>query len=256
MRVPFKSMLTSATIQENWGGFVGKHRALMLSLLAFSAVMLIIYSLWHYLGRPDYDVLQENVVGFLVQIKDAPFSFLYTVVVFVIGGMIFFPVTVLSMAVILVFGGMTGFFYSLAGAIASSLAGYAVGRWVGRERLEKLFGRARGLTQKLARGGVMAVILARMVPMPFSLINMIIGAAHMPVVTFFIGSTLSMLPGKVMMAFFGASLLELLQNPAPGQLVQLGVLGLIWLAVVVLCQKLSLRWQKNHQPAEPRPSAQ
>jgi uncharacterized membrane protein YdjX (TVP38/TMEM64 family) len=194
-----------------------------------------------------YNDLEQALLDVLHDVRQSPLSWLWVLLIFAGGGLVFFPVTVMTVASILVFGGFDGFFLSFMGASISSVIGYGIGRWLGRGRLERIFSAEAiaPVKHKIRRGGVLGVVLVRMVPIPFTLSNMLFGGMRLPFASFLLGSSLSMLPGKIMLALFGASLLQLLDNPEPVQMMQAGLILLAWGGVIAVTHKLVRRWERR-----------
>ena len=99
--------------------------------------------------------------------------------VFVVAGLLVFPVTVLIAATAATFGPWLGFAYATAGALASAVVAYGVGALAGRQTLEDVMGpRLNRVRRTIARRGVLAIAAIRMVPIaPFTLVNLVAGAS-------------------------------------------------------------------------------
>jgi phospholipase D1/2 len=129
------------------------------------------------------------------------------------------PVLVLIAATGIVFGPVLGPLYALAGCFASASTGFAIGRWLGGERVERLGGeRVRRVTRALNRNGTLAVFFVRKVPAPFTLVNIVIGASTVRYGDFLLGTLLGMGAIVIALAGFGYQLTESLQNPSPAAL--------------------------------------
>lgn len=137
------------------------------------------------------------------------------VAMFVVAGLVVFPVTVMIAATAAIFGLWPGFLYAGGGALASALVTYGVGRWLGPKGLRQFFGpRVNFLSRSFARGGIPAVTLVRIVPVaPFSLINLAAGALRIPPLDYAIGTVIGLAPGVGLMSLLGHNLTELLQAP-------------------------------------------
>ena len=78
------------------------------------------------------------------------------------------PVLLLIAATGIAFGPVLGPVYAMAGSLASASVGFAIGRWMGRRRVERLGGeRIARISRTLKRNGTLAVFLVRKVPAPF-----------------------------------------------------------------------------------------
>jgi uncharacterized membrane protein YdjX (TVP38/TMEM64 family) len=137
------------------------------------------------------------------------------IAIFVLAGLLVFPVTVLIAATAVVFGAWPGLLYAAAGTMASALTTYGIGRWLGPSGLRQFFGpRVNFLTRSFARRGIPAVTMVRVVPVaPFSLINLAAGAFRIPVLDYSIGTALGLAPGLGLMTLLGDNLIDLVRAP-------------------------------------------
>ncbi|MDQ6754516.1 MAG: TVP38/TMEM64 family protein [Actinomycetota bacterium] len=142
------------------------------------------------------------------------------------------PKNVLSVAAGLVFGFAGGIAVVLAAAILGAIAAFWLGRWLGREAVEKFTGaRVEKVDRLLRRRGLAAMIGVRLVPvLPFTAINYTAGLTSIRWWPYFLGTVIGILPGTVSFVTLGAFGLQ------PGwQLnLALGALGLLTLAGLVV----------------------
>jgi uncharacterized membrane protein YdjX (TVP38/TMEM64 family) len=123
----------------------------------------------------------------------------------------------------------------MAGCLASASVGFALGRWMGRRRVEQLGGeRIARVTRTLKRNGTLAVFFVRKVPAPFTLANIVVGASSVSYRDFIIGTLLGMGAFVVALAGFGYQLTQALRSPSPATWIGAGLfvgvpLTLAWL---------------------------
>src|SRR5690606_34845309 len=143
---------------------------------------------------------------------------------FVVGGVLLVPVTLLIVATTAAFGAPLGALYALLGSLASAGAGYALGVSLGRDRVRSLFGhRLSKIGSRLSRHGVLVMTVVRMLPLaPFAVVNLAAGAA------------LGMLPGIVGAAVFAEQLLRTVRQP--------GATNVLLLALVIVALFFGGRW--------------
>ncbi|HEX6008199.1 MAG TPA: VTT domain-containing protein, partial [Burkholderiales bacterium] len=148
----------------------------------------------------------------------APFTPLAVVGAYVVAGLIVMPVTVLIAVTGIVFGPFFGAVYALAGAIASAVVTYGIGRRLGRDTVRRLAGsRLNRISQQLARRGILAVALVRMLPLaPYTVVNIVAGASHISLRDFLIGTAIGMLPGILATVVFVDRIVEAMRNPGVG----------------------------------------
>jgi phosphatidylserine/phosphatidylglycerophosphate/cardiolipin synthase-like enzyme/uncharacterized membrane protein YdjX (TVP38/TMEM64 family) len=219
--------------------------------IAFAALMLAagFSLLWSHTPLAEY-ADTEKLADLFEKAQNSPFAILWVTVIYVVGGLLFFPVTILSGAVILVFGAVKGFIFSLVGAIASGVLGYSIGRWLGKDRLEKIFPKSKKVTEKIKDSGVIGVAVIRTLPIaPYSLVNLIFGVVNVSLAAFIMGTVLGLAPGKLMLAIFGESVVQAFKEPTAENAIY-AVLGLAgWIGVGWLCNKAAKNWQNYKKQA-------
>lgn len=161
----------------------------------------------------DFDTL----VRFAEDWQTSPAAPLAVVAAYVAGGLLVVPVMLLIAVTAAVFGPALAILYALCGALASAAATYAIGRRLGRDTVRRLAGaRVNALSQRLARRGVLAVLLVRLLPVaPYSIVNLVAGASHIGWRDFLLGTVLGLTPGIVMATVFVDRALEAIRHPGP-----------------------------------------
>ena len=101
------------------------------------------------------------------------------------------------------------------GTLMAASITFSLGRTIGRRPLRRWLGRrAQLLERQLERRGIVAVALIRKVPIvPFTLVNMLIGASGLTYRDFIVGTAIGMLPGIAVFAIVGGRAAELWTNP-------------------------------------------
>lgn len=147
-----------------------------------------------------------------------PWAALAVVVLFVLAGLVMFPVMVLIAVTAAVFGAWPGVAYAAAGALASALATYMLGRWLGPRGLRQFFGpRLNLITRSFARRGIPTVTLVRLVPVaPFSIVNLAAGAICIPALDYLLGTAIGLTPGLALMSLLGDQAINLVRAPTLG----------------------------------------
>ena len=156
------------------------------------------------------------------------------------------PVLLLITATGVVFGPVLGPIYAMAGSLASASTGFAIGRWLGLTRVERLGGeRVRRIARALHRNGTLAVFLVRKVPAPFMLANIVIGASPVRYADLLVGTLLGMGAIVVALAGFGPQFLHALRQPSPATLSA---------AALFVAVPLTLAWIVNRTLRRSRPA--
>jgi uncharacterized membrane protein YdjX (TVP38/TMEM64 family) len=117
------------------------------------------------------------------------------------------PRTAISLAMGALFGTFFGAGLSLAAAVLAAVACFATGSWAGRALLERKAGpRLRAVDGWLARRGLLAVIVVRLLPIaPFGLVSYAYGASSTRFRDFFLGTAIGGLPSSLSYATIGAA---------------------------------------------------
>lgn len=216
--------------------------ALLLVLAALAAA-------WRWTPLSEYlDV--DTLFGALRAFVAIPGAPLLAVGGIVVAGLAMFPITLLMVVTVLAFGPVTGFLCALAGALGSALAGYGVGASLGRNAVRRIAGgRLNRISKRLAKRGLLAVVLSRVVPIaPFTVINLVAGASHIGLRDFALGTVIGMGPGIVAITLFTDRIRSMLEDPTWENGLTLAlVFGGIALAGYFL-----VTWLK-HRAGEPRP---
>jgi phospholipase D1/2 len=186
---------------------------------------------WHFTPVRDW-VDFETVAHWQQSVRGSAAAPYLIVGVYLLGALVFFPVTVLSLVTVFTFGPTVGGVYSLIGWLLSALLGYGIGRALGQDLLWDMAGpRLRRLELEARRHGFIAVLIMRLLPVaPFTLVNLFIGASHIRFRDFFLGSLVGRVPGLVALILFAHQLEYALRAPGLVSLLVLSVAALLIVA--------------------------
>ena len=196
----------------------------LLRVILLIAGVILLTALWRWSPMGEWVDL-DSVRAAGEWIRRQPLTPLWIPAAYMIGGMVAFPVTLLIIATVLVFGPWWGFFYALSGAELSAVAVFAVGRFLGRNTVRRFAGSLLNrLSHKLSDSGLMAVVTFRIVPVaPFSVINLIAGVSEIRFRDFALGTFIGMVPGVTAIVFLADRISEALRMPDLGHFVALVV---------------------------------
>ncbi|MCL5974339.1 MAG: VTT domain-containing protein [Gammaproteobacteria bacterium] len=202
-------------------------KQIIITALVLLAVIALT-ALWKWTPLNEW-LTPENLNQWLNTLNDYPFTPVIVIVLFALAGLIAIPLTLLVVTVAISFGAWPGSIYAIAGSLLSAILGYLVGQWLGRRSVSKMAGsRLNRLSQRLANHGVMAIITVRIIPVaPFTLINLVAGASHIKLKDFILGTLFGMLPGILAITVFANSLVRVVQDPEPVQIVIFVVVVLV-----------------------------
>ena len=190
-------------------------RSLALAIVAVTAAAIVLYAVRSDVTVPrTLDDVRELFAA-ITPHRTAWYALPVVAVVYVVLGLILVPVLLLVAATGLVFGPWLGPLYAIAGCLASASAGFAIGRWAGYRRVQRIGGRrVADLHDTLERNGTLAVFVMRKVPAPFMLANIVAGASRVRFRDFLIGTVLGMGAFVVALAAFGYQLSQAFSNPS------------------------------------------
>ena len=228
-----------------FGGFVpARHFSTVLKVVAAGIVIVALALVWEFvpLAKP------YEVRALLASLNDNPLAPLIVVAIFVIGGALMFPVTVLIAATAAAFGPWLGFGYAAVGALLSALVTYSIGAALGKRALRDLLGpRLNRVRQRVAKRGIVAVAAIRLVPVaPFTVVNLAAGASAIPLFDYMVGTTIGMLPGLIMISAVGHQFGRIMTAPTAYDLAILAAAVLGWVALSIGVQAAVSRfWSRD-----------
>ncbi|HZD41590.1 MAG TPA: TVP38/TMEM64 family protein [Terriglobales bacterium] len=208
-------------------------------LIAAFFLMLLIPLVWRW--TPLYERFNvHTILAWQNSLVHNPLAPLFAIGVYLVAGVLFFPVTILNLTTVIAFGPLLGNLYALAGWMMSSIEGYFIGHLIGRDLLHKLAGpRLEPLVARAENHGFLAVLAMRVVPVgPFMLVNLFVGASGIRFWNFFLASLIGRVPGILILTLFGTQLEMALHKPG---LTSLALLVLVIVAVPLI-SRLSKRF--------------
>ncbi len=193
----------------------------------------------------------DSINAFLEKSRGTYFALPTVLLVYLVGGLLFFPVTVLSIAVAAVFGPIWGPIYGILGALLSSASMFGVGKLLGNAGLKKIGGpKVEAVDQKLKSSGVVGVAAIRMLPIaPFSLVNLVAGISSIGLFQFLMGTFLGMFPPMIAKGLVGDSITQIFRNPSP-QTISYLVGGIVLWGLMIWGSQKFARWYQERKQKE------
>jgi phosphatidylserine/phosphatidylglycerophosphate/cardiolipin synthase-like enzyme/uncharacterized membrane protein YdjX (TVP38/TMEM64 family) len=181
-----------------------------------------------------------TLVEWAAPLRDHPLTPLAVIGAYIIGGLAVAPITVLIVATVIAFGPLLGFAYALLGCLISAALTYMLGSLMGRDTVRRFAGaQVSRLSQRLARHGLTAILLVRILPVaPFTVVNVMAGASEVRFRDFILATFLGMLPGLLVMTFFGNRLERVIRDPK--------MESIIVLASLVMALVLAMAWLRRY----------
>ena len=185
--------------------------SLALALLALLALALA----WSW--TPMRDWLDVDVVVGALQHFGRSFGPVAAVAGFAFALTLAVPLVFLTLVALAAYGPWLGFACAMGGALIGAAASYAIGLLLGREVVRQLAGaRVNALSERLAKNGLLAVVIVRMVPVaPFAVVNMVAGASHIRLHHLLLGTAIGITPSTLAMMLFVDQITAALRKPTP-----------------------------------------
>jgi uncharacterized membrane protein YdjX (TVP38/TMEM64 family) len=198
-----------------------------------AAAILGIAAAWRF--TPLHAWADPKVIGHVFRaLRDSPWLVPAILGAYVAASATLFPNTAMNAATILALGTHQGPPLALSGSVFAATVFYLLGRGPARERLQRL--KLKKLDQLhvlLRRGGVLGMTTLRLVPIaPYTVVNLLAGAARVHPVSFVAGTFLGLLPGCLLLTAFGHQLRAMLRNPGPHEIAIVALTGVAALAVL------------------------
>jgi phosphatidylserine/phosphatidylglycerophosphate/cardiolipin synthase-like enzyme/uncharacterized membrane protein YdjX (TVP38/TMEM64 family) len=171
-------------------------------------------------------------------LAEEPWAPLLVVGVYIMGGLVAFPVLLLIAATAATFGPVSGFLYAAAGSLASAVVTYALGLALGRDMLRSVIGpRLKRVQRRIINGGVITIAAIRLLPIaPFTVVNLVAGASEIRLGPFVAGTILGMAPGWVLMSALGYQIARIMSAPTAFDMALLVALIMIWITLAATVQ--------------------
>jgi phosphatidylserine/phosphatidylglycerophosphate/cardiolipin synthase-like enzyme/membrane protein DedA with SNARE-associated domain len=227
--------------------------------LVFSVLLLLLIcglsAAWQWTPLRQW-VNTETLVYAAEILRKAPGSPLWVLGAYAVASLIAIPITLMIVATVLVFDTLLGFVYALCGSLFGAAVTFWLGRIAGRNVVRRLAGRRLNeLSRRLARRGLLAMLVLRLVPVaPFTIVNLVAGASHIRFGKFAAATVLGMMPGIFAVSVFSDRLLALLRDPSPMTLTVLALLTATLIAGSAAIRYWLKRRSRNKQSSRSRPT--
>jgi phospholipase D1/2 len=217
------------------------HRFILLLL-----AMLGLAAAWRWTPLGEW-IAWDTLVAMGDRVRDNGAAPVIVLSAYIIGSLFMFPVTVMIMVTAFTFGPASGFLYSLVGSLLAAIAGYGLGRELGRDTVSRWSGaRVNRLSRRLGRHGVITVGTVRLLPIaPFTVVNLVAGASHIRFWDFVFGTIFGMAPGIAAITLFEHQLGAAIREPGLESFALLAVLAAAIIAAILgLRAKLFVKREK------------
>jgi uncharacterized membrane protein YdjX (TVP38/TMEM64 family) len=213
--------------------FPRRRTALWVKLALVPLAFLALAIAWQF--PPLSNIARPEQIGPMLRaLADEPWAPLLVLGVYIVGGLVAFPVLILIAATAAAFGPVVGLAYAAAGSLASAVVTYAIGTAIGRDTLRAVVGpRLKRVQRRIVSGGVLAIAAIRLIPIaPFTVVNLVAGASEIRLGAFVVGTILGMAPGLLLMSALGHQLMRIISGPSATDIALLAGVIALWLALV------------------------
>jgi uncharacterized membrane protein YdjX (TVP38/TMEM64 family) len=218
-------------------------------LAAIAIVIAVLTAAWRYTPLSEI-VTPERIIEWAQGVGElwwAPFvvMLMYTPAAFVM-----FPRPLITLFLVIAFGPLPGFVYSLTGIVFAALVTYYVGRLLPHQTVRHLAGaKLHEMCSVLRRRGLAAVFAVRIVPVaPFAVEGIVAGAIRIKLWHFALGTALGMLPGTLTTTVFGEQIQAAMIDPSRVNYWLIGGVVLFFIVLIFMVR----RWFRKEHALERR----
>lgn len=225
---------------------------LMISRMKFFRLFLVVLAIvtlalvWKVTPL-SYYATPDNVIPLLEEVRSTPWAVPAAMLLYTVGTLAFFPHMAMTGIIVVVFSPLQAFSIAMTGSLVSGSIGYWAGRKLGLKSMRALIGEtAEKISVYAKKGGIIGITLLRLLPIaPYTAVNMALGMLEISFFTFLAGTFLGTLPGTLIAAFLGESMLELWQNPSMEHLGAILAGLLCWVLIIGGSHYAAKRWKAN-----------
>lgn len=215
----------------------GNRKSIVL-IVAIGVLVAAMAALWKFTPLAD-SIDPGKIADRLESVEKYPWSPFAFIGAYVLGGLVMFPVTVMSAATAIIFPPLKAVSVSFTGIMLSAGLLHWIGaRWIGRGFRKALGSTIKKVDEALSDRGIITIATLRMIPLaPFTLVNIAAGAVGVSFRDYMLGTALGLLPGVTVICFFGRQVRAFWEDPSiSGVLVAVGI-GVAWIGISLLLQR-------------------
>jgi uncharacterized membrane protein YdjX (TVP38/TMEM64 family) len=141
-------------------------------------------------------------------LSDYRYGPLLYILIYLLRPLAFFPGTLLTILGGSVFGMGWGFVLSLFGGVVSAVIPYVIGRWFSAEYADsdETKSRLQRFVGMLRQNPFQAVLIMRLIYLPYDAVNVLVGTLRIPFITFIAATLVGNLAGTLSFVSLGASM--------------------------------------------------
>lgn len=215
-------------------------------ILKVCLLILLVGSFYHI--RNQYGIhSMEDAHIWLQSISNPKYVVLLYMALTVSASVLCLPISWFKACGAVYFGFTFGFLYGYLIALFSAILSFAIGRFLGKEAVEKIYDRHFKANAKMAwfdkKNSTFFIhifVLRNLYFVPFSLTNYLLSVSKVSFKTYFAATALGMLPGTGIFTYFIAHSFDYVKNPETLILPALIALGYYGLLIVFIKKRSSL----------------
>jgi phosphatidylserine/phosphatidylglycerophosphate/cardiolipin synthase-like enzyme/uncharacterized membrane protein YdjX (TVP38/TMEM64 family) len=203
------------------------HAGMRMSVMTMALLALAgLAAAWRWTPLGDW-VDIGSIMSAAYGITDSASAPFWVLGAYLLASLTAFPITVLIVISVLVFGPSVGFVYALTGSLLGAALTFALGQALGQHIVRRLAGaRINKLSQRLGQRGLLAMLAVRLLPVaPFTIVNLVAGASHIRFRDYALGTALGMLPGMLALTVFSDRVAAVVRDPSPTALAVLAAIA-------------------------------
>ncbi|MFQ5562107.1 MAG: TVP38/TMEM64 family protein [Parvularculaceae bacterium] len=248
------------------GRFLNEMDAKAMTSLGVSLILLVFVVLMFFYGQRWLHLDEEGAATTLInRAANSPWAVVGVISVYVLLALTGFPQILLIAATVIAFGPQSGAAYAWIATMASATFTFGLGHMLGGGWVRRFGGpRVQTTIGFVGRHGALASGLVRVVPSaPFIVVNAAAGAAHIPILKFWAGTGVGIVPKILLVAALGAlapdqsalreglgGVVEFFTNREPRHLALLVLIVTVWLGFLLLVRWFYLRLRRRDAAGE------
>lgn len=183
-------------------------RKLLVKVVIFLAFVIVIFVALRMMGISYSDMSVAEIKAYGAW---APLVYIF---IYQIRSFILFPAAMVSLAAGIIWGWKALIYIYLASIICATWQ-FFIARYFARDAVEKMVNaKAEAIKKYVEKNSLVSVIFIRMIPnIGFDIQNLILGLTKIKYWKYILGTIIGILPGSIILVYFGDSLVSGLMNP-------------------------------------------
>jgi len=185
---------------------MNKRKISLIKILILLAFVILGFTLFRAFGPEIFKIenIRETISSY------GAFGPLIFIAIYVLGAVIFFPGTPLTISSGILFGTINGTIYTVIGATIGASIAFLISRLLGKDFIDRLLkNKLKKLNEydkRIKENGFLVMIFLRLIPLfPFNGLNFAMGLTRIKFRQFLLGTVIGIVPGTFVLANIGSS---------------------------------------------------